>query len=138
MINDYDIKIDETEDKAISEKIKKGVLEFYHGDRELKHFTLYIKDEHSNIIAGIVGSHLRNLLNANLAWVMENKRGQGLGKKLFAKLEIYAKEHNCHAIQLNTLHLEGKFFYEKLGYKLIGTLTEYYPGVNNYFMRKVL
>ena len=138
MINEYDIKIDETEDKAISEKIKKGVLEFYHGDRELKHFTLYIKDEHSNIIAGIVGSHLRNLLNANLAWVVENKRGQGLGKKLFAKLEIYAKEHNCHAIQLNTLHLEGKSFYEKLGYKLTGTLTEYYPGVNNYFMRKDL
>ncbi|WP_206425200.1 GNAT family N-acetyltransferase [Rickettsiales endosymbiont of Stachyamoeba lipophora] len=61
-----------------------------------------------------------------------------MGRKLFAELEQYAKSKNCKYIQLDTFEFQAKPFYEKLGFKCIGTIKEWIKGYDWHFMRKVL
>jgi GNAT superfamily N-acetyltransferase len=65
-------------------------------------------------------------------------QGQGFGKELMKRAELYAIERGSTAVYLDTFSFQARPFYEKLGYRVFGTLENHPAGHQHYFMTKKL
>src|SRR6516162_4989777 len=65
-------------------------------------------------------------------------RGHGFGKELMKRAELYAVERGCTDAFLDTFSFQARPFYEKLGYRVFGTLENHPAGHQHYFMTKRL
>ena len=65
-------------------------------------------------------------------------RGHGFGRELMKRAELYAVERGCTDAFLDTFSFQAKPFYEKLGYRVLGTLENHPVGHEHYFMTKKL
>jgi hypothetical protein len=54
------------------------------------------------------------------------------------RAETYAIEHCCTDAFLDTFSFQARPFYEKLGYRVFGTLENHPAGLHHYFMTKKL
>lgn len=76
--------------------------------------------------------------------VAESSRGQGVGAKLFAKLEEWAKERAIHRLELTVMvhNKAGIALYEKMGFEIEGTKRHslFVDGkyIDEYYMSKLL
>ncbi len=137
----YKIILDETNDAEIRETLWqriKAFNELYFGQRTDHPFSLTIRDENSKIIAGLNGLIFLDHARVEFTWVDEPYRGQGLGRQLFQKLEVYCRSKGCKVIQLYTFDFQAPTFYEKMGFDFIGSVSEWTCGRDCYFMRKIL
>jgi GNAT superfamily N-acetyltransferase len=71
-------------------------------------------------------------------WVHEDHRDSGLGSRLMEMAEDQAKGRGCHSSYLNTFSYQARPFYERLGYVVFGTLTDFPKGHERYYMMKRL
>ena len=71
-------------------------------------------------------------------WVSAEHRGTGLGSRLIERAELYAQEQGCVGSHLDTFDFQARPFYERLGYEVFGTLTDFPPGHTRFFLRKRL
>jgi N-acetylglutamate synthase-like GNAT family acetyltransferase len=101
-------------------------------------FTIHLKSDDDEIIAGIKGDVFGALIKVHIFWVEEKHRRKGLGTKLMQALEKYALIKSCEIIELNTAEFQAKGFYEKLGFITIATLDNGLLGHTQYIMRKTL
>ena len=63
-------------------------------------------------------------------------RNKGIGKKL---IEYCIKRHNLKALNLEVRQSnEAVHFYEKMGFKILRTIPNYYYEEDAYFMKKVI
>jgi hypothetical protein len=53
-------------------------------------------------------------------------------------MEAEAIRRGCHGAFLDTFSYQARPFYEKLGYEVFGTLEDYPPGHQRFYMRKRL
>ncbi|GER91349.1 N-acetyltransferase [Dictyobacter vulcani] len=93
-------------------------------------------DEHW--IGGITAELYWNWLEINDFWLADELRGQGLGSSLLAQVEQLAKENDARKVLLTTFDFQGKTFYERHDYKVVGVVEDYPPGSNYYTMVKTL
>ena len=76
--------------------------------------------------------------------IAESSRGQGVGTKLFTKLEEWAKEQNIHRLELTVMvhNKAGNALYEKMGFEIEGTKRHslFIDGkyIDEYYMSKLL
>ena len=70
--------------------------------------------------------------------VAETARGQGLGTRLLQRAEAIARARGCGNALLDTFEYQARPFYEKLGYRLFGTLDGYPPGYRQFYLTKAL
>ena len=59
-------------------------------------------------------------------------RGRGFGKELMKRAETYAVKRGCTDAFLDTFSFQARPFYEKLGYRVFGTL-ENHPVGHRYY-----
>ena len=133
--------IDETENPEINSVIKKGIIDYnspFFGSNSAQPFTIYIKDSKSEVIAGLTGFYKGKYSRVDLLWVQEDYRSKGIGKKLVLKLEEFSKSKGCLYIQLDTFDFQARPFYEKMGFKCVGTVSKWVEERDCYFMRKTL
>ena len=90
------------------------------------------------IVGGLVGTTGWRWLYVDLLWVAEGYRGMGVGRRLLHTAEQEAIARGVRHAYLDTFDFQARPFYEREGYTLFGTLEEYPPGHNRYFMRKEL
>ena len=64
--------------------------------------------------------------------------GRGFGRELMKRAELYAVERGCTDAYLDTFSFQARPFYEKLGYRVFGTLENHPAGHQRYFMTKQL
>ena len=76
--------------------------------------------------------HVRHL------WVQESHRGGGVGSALVGAAEKAAAARGCVGAHLDTFRFQARGFYERLGYRVFGTLDDYPPGHSRYYMTKPL
>lgn len=77
-------------------------------------------------------------LFVDLLYVPEPVRGKGIGSKLIAKAEAFARRKGCVGVWLTTYNFQAPGFYRKLGYRAFGTLSHYPRGNKLLFFRKSL
>jgi GNAT superfamily N-acetyltransferase len=88
------------------------------------------------VLGGLLGQIWGGWLQVTFLWVSEVVRGQGHGARLLAAAEAYAKERGCIGATLETHSFQARPFYERLGYRVFGTLDDYPPGHAKFFLEK--
>ncbi|MBN1483822.1 MAG: GNAT family N-acetyltransferase [Chloroflexia bacterium] len=99
-------------------------------------YALYAPDE--SIVGGVIGEVYWGWLHVDLLWVQEDLRGHGYGQRLLALVEEKAREHGAKQAYLDTFSFQAPDFYKTCGYQILGTLEDFPPGQQRYFMTKRL
>ena len=60
------------------------------------------------------------------------------GAPVMNAAESEARKRGCNHVYLDTVSVQAPAFYEKLGYRIVGTLEEFPPGERKFFMTKDL
>jgi RimJ/RimL family protein N-acetyltransferase len=110
--------------------------------------TVFVAEENEELIGYLIamgGNAQRNKHSVYLViGILSQYRGLGIGTKLFKQLEVWAKEHNVHRLELSvvTLNKAGLQLYKKMGFEIEGTKRHslYIDGefVDEYYMSKLL
>ena len=108
------------------------------GDPGEEPVHVFLRDAAGRVVGGLVG-HIRwRWLYVEKLWVDDAHRGAGHGAALLAAAEARARERECLGAYLDTFEYQARPFYEKLGYRLFGTLDGYPPGYRQYHLVKRL
>ena len=98
-----------------------------------------IEDEKGNIIGGLISTvdswasvELQNL------WIDERYRGRGFGSAFIREIEREAKARGCYISIVSTWSYQAKPLYEKHGYTLRSTVTDWPKGYDSYYLSKRL
>jgi ribosomal protein S18 acetylase RimI-like enzyme len=100
--------------------------------------ALIARGEDGAVIGAALGETGRGWLHVSVVWVDERLRGHRLGSQLVNAMEAEAIRRGCHSAYLDTFSYQARPFYEKLGYEVFGTLEDYPPGHQRFYMRKKL
>jgi GNAT superfamily N-acetyltransferase len=99
-------------------------------------FTKIIRDQNSNIIAGISGWTWAMVSEISLLWVKAEYRKIGLGKMLLNAAEETIIKKGCSTILLRTYSFQAPLFYEKYGYTTVYILDDFPNGYKHYNLVK--
>jgi GNAT superfamily N-acetyltransferase len=97
-----------------------------------------VRGDDGAVLGGLIGVIRWKWLYVSKLWVSDALRGKGYGKKLLQAAEDFARERGCTDVSLDTFEFQAKPFYEKLGYKIFGTLDGYPPGYKQFYLTKRL
>ena len=87
---------------------------------------------------GVVGECYWDWLEVKDLWIAEDIRGRGHGTRLLAEIERVGRNRGARHSHLHTFSFQAREFYERLGYRVIGELTDHPPGESLYWLRKEL
>jgi GNAT superfamily N-acetyltransferase len=108
------------------------------GPSRWKPLGLEAKDEKGKFVGGLTGFTYLGWLYFDILFVDQKLRGNGLGRSLLSKAEIWAKKNGCKYVHLSTMSFQAPGFYRKLGYKLYGQLRPFPKGNVRYYLKKKL
>ena len=108
------------------------------GKAEWYPVAFFLRDEHGETLGGLLGHIWAAWLHVKTLAIAAPVRGRGFGKELMKRAETYAIERGCTDAYLDTFSFEARPFYEKLGYRIFGTLENHPVGYQHYFMTKKL
>jgi len=100
--------------------------------------AFFLKDERGEVLGGLLGNIWAGWLHVATLGVAAPMRGRGFGHELMQRAEAYAIERGCTNAFLDTFSFQARPFYEKLGYRVFGTLENHPVGHEHYFMTKQL
>jgi GNAT superfamily N-acetyltransferase len=100
--------------------------------------AFFLKDERGEVLGGLLGNSWAAWLHVGTLGVAAPMRGRGFGRDLMQRAEAYAVERGCANAFLDTFSFQARPFYEKLGYRVFGTLENHPAGHQHYFMTKQL
>jgi len=90
------------------------------------------------IVGGLIGDVIWNWLYAEIVWVEEEFRGQGVGTRVMKRAEERAREMKLTGIYLWTEAWQAPGFYLKLGYTQFVEFKDFPPGHSRLGFRKYL
>lgn len=100
---------------------------------------VYALDDAAAVVGGLTGSTWGYWLDIDLLWVDERARGGGVGSELLARAERLAgSERGCRHVRVETSDFQAPEFYRRHGYRVVGELVDYPPGVTEYLLTKAL
>lgn len=127
------------------QKISEGIQAFNQGylPNEMvfepdTRFAVFARNENDEVVGGIRAKAFWNYCIIELLWLSEETRGRGVGTKLMAQAESYVKSKGFEYIRAEALDFQAKGFYEKLGYKVFGELSDHPKGHTTYCLAKGL
>jgi ribosomal protein S18 acetylase RimI-like enzyme len=97
-----------------------------------------LRGERGDVLGGVLGELWGGWLHVTYLWVAEAARGAGHGTRLMEDAEAYARSRGAVGATVETHSFQARPFYERLGYKVFGTLDGYPPGHVKFFLRKAL
>ncbi len=90
----------------------------------------------TTVQGGLWGACYYDWCFIELLAVPEPARGQGLGRRLMAEAEAFARSYGAVGIWLDTFSFQARGFYEKLGFKAFGEIDGYPAGHKRFFMQR--
>jgi GNAT superfamily N-acetyltransferase len=81
------------------------------GLAEYSPVAIFLKDEHGEILGGVLGHIWGKWLRIAILWLAESVRRQGYGSQLLLAAEAYARERGCRHVQLSTFSFQARPFY---------------------------
>jgi GNAT superfamily N-acetyltransferase len=100
--------------------------------------NFFLRNDDGEIVGGALGNTWGLWLYVSDLWVDHSLRGKGYATKLMTAIEHLAVERGCSNSHLDTFSFQARPFYEKVGYKLYGTLENHPRGHSHYFLNKSL
>jgi GNAT superfamily N-acetyltransferase len=100
--------------------------------------TIVVRDEASEIVAGLHGWTWGETGFVQTLWVREDLRGRGLGARLLATAEVEAVRRGCREVHLDTHSYQAPDFYRHRGYEILGELPGWPGQTTRIFLRKIL
>lgn len=98
--------------------------------------SIFVRDEHDAIVAGLFGWTWGGCLEVENLWVREDWRGKGYGTRLLAAAEREAVARGCRRALLGTHSFQAPDFYRRLGYQIYGVMDDYPEGHKQYVLTK--
>ncbi|WP_445736566.1 GNAT family N-acetyltransferase [Mariniflexile sp.] len=138
------VKVTDKIDQESYDKIVQLLVEYnssktqQFGNEINKPIEIIARNEMNEIVGGLYGRSLWGTLEIKTFVVKTENRNEGIGRKLINDAEKKAKNRNCRFISLDTFSFQAPEFYEKLGFKKIGTETDFPKGFEKYYYRKKL
>lgn len=108
------------------------------GTSDYRELTVLLRDASGAVVGGLRGSTGKTWLHVATLVVREAQRRQGGGSRLLEAAEREAVARGCLNAYLDTFSFQARPFYEKHGYVVFGTLEDFPPGHERYFLRKRL
>jgi len=108
------------------------------GLAEYHSVSIFLRDEHAEVVGGLLGAIWGGWLHVAILWVAEPLRGRGYGSQLLEAAERYAVERGCTRAWLTTFSFQAPGFYPKLGYESFGVLEDHPRGHRHHFFQKRL
>lgn len=123
------------------EAVVRGLLAFNEariGPVDFHPVRFVVRNADGVVVGGLLGEIRWRWLYVAKLWVADEARGHGLGTRLMQAAEDQARALGCTDVSLDTFEYQARPFYEKLGYRLFGTLEGYPPGYRQYYLTKSL
>ncbi len=98
--------------------------------------VLRLQGDDGAVAGGLVGRIAWQWLYVQTLAVAPAMRGQGWGLRLMEAAEATARAHGCLGARLDTYSFQARGFYEKQGYRVVGTIEDCPPGHVRYTMAK--
>jgi len=108
------------------------------GDPGFHQIAILAEDERGELVGGVSGSLNWTWLSVKLLWVREDRRGEGLGRRLMESIEELGRARGCLRAHVDTLSFQAPEFYARLGYEPFAELPDYAPGHTRIYLRKAL
>ena len=100
--------------------------------------AFFLREENGEVLGGLLGDIWAAWLHIRTLAVAAPVRRRGFGRELMKRAEAYALKRGCTDAFLDTFSFQARSFYEKLGYRIFGTLENHPAGYQHYFMTKHL
>lgn len=97
-----------------------------------------LHDADGAIAGGLLGYWRDRWLFIEAISVREDLRRQGWGRALLTQAESWAREQRAVGLWLDTSDSQAPLFYARLGFREIGRLPAYVPGVDRIWFAKRL
>lgn len=127
---------DEIRDRAIK-VLRKHAASSNGVVAEDKPFTV-LAHAGDRLVGGLIGKVFWNWLYADLVWVEEGFRSQGIGSRVMKTAEERARQLNVSGIYLWTETWQAPVFYKKLGYQQFVEFKNFPPGHSRFGFLKYL
>ena len=108
------------------------------GLAEYHTLSVFLRDEHEEVLGGLLGNIWGGWLHVAILWVAEPLRGRGYGRQLLEAAERYAVQRGCTRAWLTTFSFQAPEFYPKLGYETFAVLEGHPDGHRHHFLQKRL
>jgi GNAT superfamily N-acetyltransferase len=108
------------------------------GLAEYHTLSVFLRDEHEEVLGGLLGNIWGGWLQVAILWVAEPLRGRGYGRQLLEAAERYAVQRGCTRAWLTTFSFQAPEFYPKLGYEAFAVLEGHPNGHRHHFLQKRL
>jgi GNAT superfamily N-acetyltransferase len=132
--------LDHTE-RAIAQRLMDEINQFNLDTTEIRGFHELLKvetDGDGEVLAGIYGWCWGGTCWIDALWVRDDARRHGLGSRLLDAVEAEARARGCHQLALETHTFQAPAFYQRKGFEIVGTLTDYPIGHAELLLRKPL
>jgi GNAT superfamily N-acetyltransferase len=100
--------------------------------------AVLVRDDDGQIVAGACGHTWGGCCEIRQVWVKESLRHRGLGRALMDAAEGEARRRGCAQMLLTTHSFQAPRFYERLGFHVIASTTDYPQGHQQLLFRKLL
>lgn len=136
------LNVKDTVDQETYDKVVKLLVAYNtsktkaHKNEINKPIEIIARNNDGELIGGLYGRSIWGTLEIKTFVVKTENRNEGIGKQLMLEAEKEAKKRNCKYISLDTFSFQSPLFYEKLGFKKIGTETDFPKGYEKYYYRK--
>lgn len=142
MVNDRSVVLlDEPQTRELEEVLVERIYEFNAkatGSLDGKLIGGCLRSEAGDLIGGYSGHTWAGTCVVTHLWVTETSRGAGLGRLLLQSAEAEACRRKCANIILTTHSFQAALFYERLGYRRMGSVADWPLGHSNIVYSKLL
>ncbi len=108
------------------------------GPYHYSQFTVAVTDTQGRVRGGVVAEVYFEAAFIKLVWLSPTLRGRGIATQFITRAEREAKKRGARLAYLDTFSFQARPLYEKLGYRVFGTLKMPRKGVTRYYMAKRL
>lgn len=133
------IEVLNEKDELVFDTLVDGVRKYnarFMGDEESKPLSVIARDKDGELIGGVSGRTIYKQFLIEVVWIERETRGTGLGRRLMELAEVEAKKRGCVAAQVDTLSFQGPVFYGKLGFEIVGEISNFSDNHDRYFLIK--
>lgn len=98
--------------------------------------AVFLRDATGAVEGGMWAKLWYNWMKIEFAFLPAHRRGQRLGARILSTLETAAVAHGAVGIWVESFNFQAPGFYEKLGYRTVGKLTDRPVGHANSYLVK--